>query len=145
MMNEFPDEISSDIVDHTSRGGEIFVKEFFYKHYDTSRHKLFLFFRNESVVVFDGNRVQQGRDNINHFFSNLLPPSSHRIFSIDSQPVMSSFPPDNLSVVATGTVSFGGQTPRSFVETFILAPDPDKPRGTYFVLSDVFRFFEPLS
>jgi len=44
-----------------------------------------------------------------------------------------------LLVVVSGQVSFGGDHPKAFVETFILIQEPGKPPGQYYISSDTFR------
>merc|ERR1711879_1036314 len=126
------------LIDTNARAGEIFVKEYFYRVYDSSRHELFRFYREDSVLIWNGN-AKKGLQTLRDFFQQ-LPPSTHNIQSIDCQPIADgteSPQASNIFVVVVGTVTYAKEDPRHFHETFILAQEPTK--GTYYIVNDCFR------
>ncbi len=175
------------LIDTNARAGEIFVKvrlcnadpiqggvdkshplisfvavqEYFYRVYDSSRHEVFRFYREDSVLIWNGN-AKKGLQTLRDFFQQ-LPPSTHNIQSIDCQPIAGAPPApalapprwprslprctgadgtespqaSNIFVVVVGTVTYAKEDPRHFHETFILAQEPGK--GTYYIVNDCFR------
>lgn len=59
--------------------------------YDSSRHEVFRFYREDSVLIWNGN-AKKGLQTLRDFFQQ-LPPSTHNIQSIDCQPIAGAPPP----------------------------------------------------
>jgi hypothetical protein len=118
------------LIDTNARAGEIFVKvrlcnaerrlylwrgeinlirfivaaqEYFYRVYDSSRHELFRFYREDSVLIWNGN-AKKGLQTLRDFFQQ-LPPSTHNIQSIDCQPIAGAPPPLPLRHLSAATLT----------------------------------------
>ncbi|KAJ4462018.1 putative NTF2-related export protein 1/2 [Paratrimastix pyriformis] len=132
--------ITQGIVENSARTAIAFITEWFYRTYDTERHKLCRFYRPESQVFFNGNRY--AGEAIDAFFKD-LPRSQHTVLTIDCQPVMAAPPqgdlPSAIMVVATGQVSYGNDAQKPFTENFLMVQDPQGQAGQFYIISDNFR------
>ena len=82
-----------------------------------------------------------GPEDIQKFYQEKLPPSSHQIYSYDAQPVMDEFVGGQKTVVVHvgGSVKYGTERPRPFQQNFLLTASGD----FWKVATDVFRYQEP--
>jgi hypothetical protein len=130
-----PDKMDKNRLDANARAGEIFVKDYYYRVYDTSRHEVHRFYRDDSTVIWNGN-AKKGVQSLNDFFKQ-LPPTRHTILSIDCHPMPGTDPSRaNVLVSVAGTVEYAQQDPRQFSHSFVLVQEA---KGTYYILNDCFR------
>mmetsp|Transcript_166 Transcript_166/g.474 ORF Transcript_166/g.474 Transcript_166/m.474 type:complete len:134 (+) Transcript_166:36-437(+) len=116
-------------------GGVFFVKEHFYKFYDTMRHEVHHLYKGNSTLNWNGN-VYQGETAIQKFLMH-LPASKHSVLVVDSHPISDT--QNNMLVSVEGVVSYGGGGKRLFHETFILAKEHEQ---RFYVAYDTFRFLD---
>ncbi|CDM35659.1 hypothetical protein DTO013E5_6461 [Penicillium roqueforti] len=122
-------EISKDEV------GWYFVEQF-YTTMSRNPDKLHLFYSRRSQLVFgteaESVPVTVGTKAINEKLSSLkFQECKVRVLNVDSQ---ASF--DNILVSVIGEISNNSEPSRKFVQTFVLA---EQPNG-YYVLNDIFRY-----
>eukprot|EP01137_Pigoraptor_chileana_P000761 Opistho-2@37440 len=98
-----------------------------------NERKFVNFYKDQSVVVWNGNRVA-GLGGIAQMFQQ-LPSTRHTIDSYDCQPVEGST--SCLLLVVNGSVQFGGSPKKPFHQSFVLMQDAS---STYFVATDAMRF-----
>ncbi|KAF9885611.1 hypothetical protein FE257_012702 [Aspergillus nanangensis] len=115
--------------------GWYFVEQF-YTNMSRSPEKLHLFYSRRSQLVFgteaESVTVAVGTKAIQEKIKNLdFQECKVRVLNVDSQ---ASF--DNILVSVIGEISNKGEPSRKFVQTFVLA---EQPNG-YYVLNDIFRF-----
>ena len=81
-----------------------------------------------------------GPEEIQKFYQEKLPPSSHSIYSYDAQPVMDEFVggQKTVAVHVGGSVKYGAERPRPFQQNFLLTASGD----FWKVATDVFRYQE---
>ncbi|KAJ5562387.1 hypothetical protein N7535_003160 [Penicillium sp. DV-2018c] len=122
-------EISKDEV------GWYFVEQY-YTTMSRNPDKLHLFYSRRSQLVFgteaESVPVSVGTKAINEKFNSLkFQDCKVRVLNVDSQ---ASF--DNILVSVIGEISNNSEPSRKFVQTFVLA---EQPNG-YYVLNDIFRY-----
>eukprot|EP00164_Ancoracysta_twista_P002181 GFYU01002879.1.p1 GENE.GFYU01002879.1~~GFYU01002879.1.p1 ORF type:complete len:149 (+),score=36.06 GFYU01002879.1:30-449(+) len=123
-------------------GATTFVKDYFYRVYDSgARHELSNMYREHSVLVWNG-RAEKGIAGIIGFLTK-LPPTKHHINSIDGQPTP-GFASDvlNIQVSVSGTVQYGSNHAQEFTQMILLAQD--RSQNNFYVASDCFRFCHAL-
>eukprot|EP00741_Cyanophora_paradoxa_P005281 tig00000870_g5120.t1 len=109
----------------------------YYKILDSDRQNAHQFYKEDSVVVWNGNRNQGGLAALSQFFAS-LPLSRHEALSMDCQPL-----PDGnqqptgskLLVTVLGTVTYAEVESHRFSQNFILMQE-----NSWFIVSDTFRF-----
>jgi len=125
---------SGVVVDQVARAGESFAKDFYYHVCDSSKHELYRFYKEDSVVLWNGN-AKRGLQSLNEFFKQ-LPPTKHEVTSVDCHP-MPGAQPSTMLVSVAGSVSYANDPPRCFSQTFVLAQD--KGKATFFIVNDCYR------
>lgn len=129
--------MAEGLVLQTALGGEIFVQDYFYTVYDTSRKDLIRFYNAGSELIYNGLLVK-GHEALRAFFDE-LPATKHEVHSLDCQPVRSADPsaPPNILVSVNGKVTFAGRDKRRFHQTILLSHVAE---SNYTVTSDCVRF-----
>ncbi|RHZ49695.1 NTF2 and RRM domain protein [Aspergillus thermomutatus] len=127
--NDHKNGISKDEV------GWYFVEQY-YTNMSRSPEKLHLFYSRRSQLVFgteaESVPVAVGQKAINEKFKQLdFQDCKVRVLNVDSQ---ASF--DNILISVIGEISNKSEPSRKFVQTFVLA---EQPNG-YYVLNDIFRY-----
>ncbi|GFG06408.1 putative G3BP-like protein [Aspergillus udagawae] len=115
--------------------GWYFVEQY-YTNMSRSPEKLHLFYSRRSQLVFgteaESVPVAVGQKAINEKFKQLdFQDCKVRVLNVDSQ---ASF--DNILISVIGEISNKSEPSRKFVQTFVLA---EQPNG-YYVLNDIFRY-----
>jgi NTF2-related export protein 1/2 len=136
--------MNKEIIDVSTRQGEMFVKDFYYVMYDSpQRVSIFGLYKDDSVIVWNGN-VITGMNNIQQFFKQ-LPPTSHSIETLDCQPILIGPGNAMISVVVSGTVDYymsnQQQQQYHFHQSFVLQQDlTSQAKKTYYIAHDCCRF-----
>jgi len=82
-------------------GGKSFQEQF-YSFFDTKRSEVFRFFKEESVLIYNGNPAN-GLQNVRDAF-NGLPATKHEISSVDAQPICVSVCANSLPLQAPSII-----------------------------------------
>jgi len=130
---------SKMIIDEACRTAKAFIDRF-YDKVDSKRPTLAKIYLDAATLSWNGNRID-GPEDIQKFYQEKLPPSSHQIYSYDAQPVMDEFVGGQKTVVVHvgGSVKYGTERPRPFQQNFLLTASGD----FWKVATDVFRYQEP--
>jgi len=113
---------------------EAFVKHY-YSCFDQDRATLSGLYRPESMLSFEGSKIQGQQNIVEKLKSLTFQRVAHRVVTLDCQPS----PGNGILVFVSGelVVDDGQQTMR-FAQVFNLQPTPGAA-GSFFVLNDLFR------
>ena len=118
---------------------------------DQKRSNIGQFYSPEAILVYEGHRTK-GQSQISDFYQK-NPPSSHRVTSLDAQPIDKSMTEGAKSILingnshvlsfllylASGTIRFGVEKPqishKTFTQHFVLSMVNEK----WLVVSDTVR------
>lgn len=151
---------SKVLIDEACRTAKAFVDRY-YDKVDSKRPTLSKIYLDAATLSWNGNRIDgkvisnlsvnnvlyrflfyvQGPEDIQKFYQEKLPPSSHQIYTFDAQPVLDEFVggQKTVAVHVGGSVKFGVERPRPFQQNFLLTASGD----FWKVATDVFRYQEP--
>merc|ERR1711991_1144219 len=124
-----------ELAKDTAAGGSQFVEQF-YQIYDDTRHDLYKFYADSSILLWNGRKIV-GKGQIDLFFKE-LPNTKHDINCLDCHFIEADI--KSILVSCNGTVSHDKGMKRSFHQVILLTPNPSD--GTYYVAQDTFRFVE---
>eukprot|EP00245_Coleochaete_scutata_P017716 TRINITY_DN883_c0_g1_i1.p1 TRINITY_DN883_c0_g1~~TRINITY_DN883_c0_g1_i1.p1 ORF type:complete len:122 (-),score=16.01 TRINITY_DN883_c0_g1_i1:268-633(-) len=110
---------------------DAFVKHY-YNVFDTNRSQLFTLYQNESMLTFEGEKMQ-GPQNIQAKLSGLPGVTKHAVTTVDCQP---SGPSGGLVVFVSGSLRADDDQPLRFSQMFHLMPTQN---GSFYVYNDIFR------
>ncbi len=107
---------------------------------DTKRELLVNFYRDNSVMVWNGHRLQ-GKRNLQMAFK-ALPTTQHKLEAVDVQPILPNEQTSKSFVVTVaGTIRYGAAEKVKVHQTFVLERNPDKrdSPSAFYILSHVLR------
>ncbi|KAM9958445.1 hypothetical protein ACTFIW_001314 [Dictyostelium discoideum] len=111
------------IVETITPRAEVFIKEFYYPKYDSSRADLIGLYKDHSVSIWNGTECK-GPDHIGKLLAE-IPNSVHVVETFDAQPVPSDDKENpNILITATGKVTYKTTSQHQFHQTFLLVKDP---------------------
>ncbi|XP_013773512.1 NTF2-related export protein 1-like [Limulus polyphemus] len=130
-------------ISQACQSGEEFAR-IYYEKFDKQRHLISNLYEQSGNVVWNGNYVT-GRENIGKFFQN-LPASESDLLSLDAQPILDEFVQGQTTILvhAAGNIKFSGKNRCKFSESFLLTAKQGNDGSVWRVVSDTFRFHEPL-
>ncbi|KAK4265054.1 hypothetical protein QN277_026157 [Acacia crassicarpa] len=108
--------------------------EHYYTTFDTNRAGLVTLYQNESMLTFEGQKIQGASNIVAKLTSLPFQQCQHSITTVDCQP--SGFNGGMLVFVSGNLQLAGEQHALKFSQMFHLIPTP---QGSYYVLNDVFR------
>ncbi|EDO49593.1 predicted protein, partial [Nematostella vectensis] len=127
-----------DALERAAEAGETF-SNLYYETFDKRRHKISKLYSKNATVVWNGNAVKGGTEQLTEFFTN-LPTSEHTLHTLDCQPVSEQAIPGQTTilVIVEGLVQYEGHKAKNFSQNFLLTVE-----GTVWkVASDCFRFLD---
>eukprot|EP01132_Coremiostelium_polycephalum_P004261 gene4261-5331_t len=123
--NSGVDEFLKKIVENTTARAEAFIKE------------LLKLYKDESISIWNGTECK-GVTQIGSLLSE-IPTSAHTIETIDCQPILSDDKENpNLSITATGKVTYNATSKHNFHHSFLLNRDAVNP-NVYYISYDCLR------
>eukprot|EP01125_Pyxidicula_operculata_P021184 TRINITY_DN8067_c0_g1_i1.p1 TRINITY_DN8067_c0_g1~~TRINITY_DN8067_c0_g1_i1.p1 ORF type:complete len:125 (+),score=20.30 TRINITY_DN8067_c0_g1_i1:85-459(+) len=116
-----PDDVANAFVKH------------YYALFDSNRLQLTGLYQNESMLSFEGSKVQGVKNIVDKLTSLPFERVAHKVTTIDAQPS----PGNGVVVYVTGALMVDDQPqPLMFSQVFNLLPTSS---GSYYVLNDMFR------
>jgi len=127
-------------IDQACRTAEDFTK-LYYSSLDKQRYHISRLYLDSGVLIWNGNGIE-GKDNIQKFWIEELPPSDHNILTLDAQPITGPAVADQLTflVKVSGQVRYQDKAGRPFNQNFLITAVGDKWK----IVSDCFRMQEVL-
>ncbi|ERN09857.1 hypothetical protein AMTRI_Chr06g193990 [Amborella trichopoda] len=108
--------------------------EHYYSTFDTNRAGLASLYQDNSMLTFEGQKVQGAQNIVTKLTSLPFQQCQHSITTIDSQP---SVHPNSIIVFVSGNLQLAGeQHALKFSQMFHLL---QTPQNSYYVLNDIFR------
>ncbi|XP_024017621.1 nuclear transport factor 2B [Morus notabilis] len=117
-----PDAVAKAFVEH------------YYSTFDSNRANLGTLYQNESMLTFEGQKIQGSQNIVAKLTSLPFQQCQHSISTVDCQP---SGPSGGMLVFVSGNLQLAGeQHALKFSQMFHLIPTA---AGSFYVLNDIFR------
>ena len=113
--------------------GKAFI-EHYYKLFDTNRTELKVFYRDDSMLTFEGVQAQGAAAIVEKLVSLKFQAVQHIVTTGDCQPTSDY----GIMIHVIGQLKADNDQPHSFSQTFCLKQDPANANN-YYCFNDIFR------